>query len=82
MCTHVTKLSMELNDDISELKDIIGKVLVTITPEMRLQVMLSMRRRLHPCAQPGDQCFENLYKVANLYVWTGRDNNSQKRQPF
>ena len=39
---HVIKLSMELNDDIIELKDSFGEVLVTITPEMCRKVMLSM----------------------------------------
>ena len=48
-CTHVIKLSMELNDDISELKDSIGKVLVTITPEICHQAMLSKQRRLQLC---------------------------------
>ena len=66
MGTHVIKLSMELNDDISELKDSIGEVLVTITPEMCRQAMLSMRRGLQPCVQSGGQYLENLCKVANL----------------
>ena len=34
---------MELNNDISELEDSIGEVLVTITPEMFRQVMLAQR---------------------------------------
>ena len=54
-CTHVTKLSMELNDNISELKDSIAEVLVTITPEMCLQIMLSARRRLQLCVQSAGQ---------------------------
>ena len=37
---------MELDDDISELRDSIREVLVTITPEMCRQDMLSVRRRL------------------------------------
>ena len=57
---------MELNDNVSELKDSIGEVLVTITPEMGRQVMLIVRRRLPLCVQSGGQYFENLCKVANL----------------
>ena len=44
---------MEMNDDISELKDSIGQVLVTITPEMCRQIMLSLPRRLQLCVQSG-----------------------------
>ena len=62
---------MELNDDISELKDGIGEALVTITTEMCRQVMLSMRRRLQSCVQSGGQYFENLCKVANLHFRQG-----------
>ena len=60
------QLSMELNDDISGLKDSIREVLVTITPERCHQVMLSVRRRSKPCVQWGGQCFDNLCKVAIL----------------
>ena len=54
---------MELKNDISELKGSIGEVLVTITPEMCRQAMLSMRRRLQPCVQSGRQYFENLSRI-------------------
>ena len=37
---------LELNDNVSDLKDSIGVVLVTITPEIFRQVMLSVRRLL------------------------------------
>ena len=51
---------MELNDNASELKDDIGDVLVTITPEMCLQVMLCVWRHLQRCVQSGGQYFEKL----------------------
>ena len=57
---------MELNDNISELKVSIEEVLVTITPEIVYQVMLSVRSRLELCFQSGGQYFENLCKVASL----------------
>ena len=57
---------MELNDDISELKDSIEEVLVIITPEMCRHVMLSVRRCLELCVQSGGQYFEDLCKVTNL----------------
>ena len=56
---------MELNDNVSELKDSIGQVLVTITPEMCLQIMLSLPRRLQLCVQSVGQYFQNLCKIAN-----------------
>ena len=59
---------MELNDNVSELKDSIGEVLVTITPEMCRQVMLSVRRPLQLCVQSGCQYLEQLCEVANLRV--------------
>ena len=59
---------MELNDNVSGLKDSIGQVLVTIEPEMCRQAMISVRRRLELCVQSGGQCFENLCKVANLHI--------------
>ena len=70
-CKHVIKLFMELKADISELKDSFGNVLDTITPKMCRQVMLSMQHRLQPCVQSGGQCFENLFKVANLHPRQG-----------
>ena len=57
---------MELNGDISELKDSIGEVLVTITPQKCRQVMLSVRSRLQLCVQSSGKYFENLCKVSNL----------------
>ena len=66
-CTHVIKLSMEMNDDTSDLKDSFGEVLVTITCEMCRQIMISVRSRLELCVQSGGQCFENLCKVASLH---------------
>ena len=57
---------MKLNDNISELKDSIGEILVTITPETCHQVMLSVRPRLQSRVQSDGRYFENLYKVANL----------------
>ena len=58
---------MELNDDIRELKDSFGEVLVTITPEMCRQVMINVRRCLELCVQPGGQCLENLCKASNFH---------------
>ena len=87
-CTHVIKLSIELNDDISGVKDSVGEVLVTITPEMCHQVILTMRRRLQPCLQSGGQYFENLCKVAILRFRQGGTPTrkcvalSAKTEPF
>ena len=49
---------MELSDNVSGLKDSIGEALVTITPGMYRQSMLSVRRRLQLCVQSGYQHFE------------------------
>ena len=59
---------MGLNDNVRELKYSIGGVLVTITPEMHHQVMLSMRRLLQLYAQLGGQHFENLCKGREFTV--------------
>ena len=59
---------MELSDNVNELKDSIGEILANITPEMCRQVMLSVWRSLQLCVQSGGQYFENLCKVANVYV--------------
>ena len=66
---------MELNDNVSGLKDSIGQVLVTIKPEMCRQAMISVRRRLELFVQSGGQCLENLCKVANYTLGT-MDTNS------
>ena len=52
---------MELNN-VHELKDIIGEVLVTITPEMFRRVKLSELRRLDLRVQPGGHYYENCVR--------------------
>ena len=76
----MTKLSLELKEDISELKDSIGEVLVTITPEM-CRAMLSVRRCLQPYVQSGGQCFENLCK-SRIYDLDREGHKLAKAAPF
>ena len=66
----------ELNDNVSEMEDSIGKILAPFTPEICHRVMLSVPRRFQLRIQSGDRHFGHLCEIRNLQFSQGRTANS------
>ena len=72
---------MELNDSVSELKDSIGEVLVTITPEIFRQVMLSMRRLLQ-LQSSRVVCTSRICAKSRIYALDKEKHQLAEAAPF